>query len=411
MTLIKCPECDLQVSDKAYSCPHCGYPLTKQDKPFIPSRSTKYKRLPNGFGQITEIKNKNLRNRFRVMITVAKTEEGKPISKLLKPQAYFSTYNEAYTALVEYNKNPYDLDAIITFQELYDRWSKKYYKEIVPSATRGYKNAYAYSSVLYNMQIKEIKTGHLKACIDNACVNRNGETTEASAGIKSRIKTLFNLMFDYALEFDLVDKNPARAFSLPENLLREIEDNKVDHIAFDDYEMKKLWDNIDKYNYVDYVIYQCYSGWRPIELCQISLSDVHLEEGYIEGGVKTDAGKNRIVPVHPRVRSIVEKEYKRAKELKSNWLFNWLDENRSRNPKLSYSRYRTAFSGVVRVLNLNPDHRPHDPRKTFVTMAKKYNIDEYALKRIVGHEIDDITESVYTERSLEWYKEEMQKIK
>lgn len=27
MALMKCPECGLQVSDKALSCPHCGYPL------------------------------------------------------------------------------------------------------------------------------------------------------------------------------------------------------------------------------------------------------------------------------------------------------------------------------------------------------------------------------------------------
>ena len=25
--LILCPECELQVSDKAVSCPHCGYPI------------------------------------------------------------------------------------------------------------------------------------------------------------------------------------------------------------------------------------------------------------------------------------------------------------------------------------------------------------------------------------------------
>ena len=25
--LIKCPECELQISDKAINCPHCGYPL------------------------------------------------------------------------------------------------------------------------------------------------------------------------------------------------------------------------------------------------------------------------------------------------------------------------------------------------------------------------------------------------
>lgn len=27
MSLIKCPECDKQISDRSYSCPHCGYPL------------------------------------------------------------------------------------------------------------------------------------------------------------------------------------------------------------------------------------------------------------------------------------------------------------------------------------------------------------------------------------------------
>ncbi len=198
---------------------------------------------------------------------------------------------------------------------------------------------------------------------------------------------------------------------MSEDVLKEIEDNKVDHIAFDEYEMKKLWDNIDEYPYIGYVLYQCYSGWRPSELCMISLSDVYLEEGYIQSGLKSEAGKNRIVPIHPRVRHIVEREYKRAKEMKSDWLFNWLDKDRIANSKLSYSRYRRIFHGVMQTMNLNPEHKPHDPRKTFVTMAKKYKMDEYALKRMIGHEIDDITEAVYTERSLEWYIEEMEKIK
>ena len=33
--LIKCPECDLQVSDRAFACPHCGYPLKEPET--IPS--------------------------------------------------------------------------------------------------------------------------------------------------------------------------------------------------------------------------------------------------------------------------------------------------------------------------------------------------------------------------------------
>lgn len=96
--LIKCPECDLQVSDKATFCPHCGYPLQpdiKQRKPR--SKNNKRRRLPNGFGQISEIKNRNLRNPFRAMVTVGKTSTGRPICKPLKPESYFPTYNDAYT--------------------------------------------------------------------------------------------------------------------------------------------------------------------------------------------------------------------------------------------------------------------------------------------------------------------------
>ena len=36
--LIKCPECELQVSDKAAFCPHCGYVITKS-KVYSPKRN------------------------------------------------------------------------------------------------------------------------------------------------------------------------------------------------------------------------------------------------------------------------------------------------------------------------------------------------------------------------------------
>ena len=112
--LTECPECNLQVSDKAVTCPHCGYPLkTSVQATNRPSKKA-HQRLPNGFGQITKISTKNLRKPYRAMVTVGKTEFGKPICKLLKPESYFETYNDAYKALIEYNKNPYDLGKDIT---------------------------------------------------------------------------------------------------------------------------------------------------------------------------------------------------------------------------------------------------------------------------------------------------------
>jgi integrase len=59
---------------------------------------------------------------------------------------------------------------------------------------------------------------------------------------------------------------------------------------------------------------------------------------------------------------------------------------------------------------LGMDHKPHDTRHTFITLGKEYNINEYILKLLVGHAIEDITEKVYTHRTLEQLKAEIEKI-
>jgi hypothetical protein len=93
-------------------------------------------------------------------------------------------------------------------------------------------------------------------------------------------------------------------------------------------------------------------------------------------------------------------------------LFNYDDENSNRkNIKLNYKRYLRAFELIRDELNLNSEHRPHDGRKHFVTAAKKYGVDEYAIKYMIGHKISDITEKVYTDREFDWFKEEIEKIK
>lgn len=64
----------------------------------------------------------------------------------------------------------------------------------------------------------------------------------------------------------------------------------------------------------------------------------------------------------------------------------------------------------IRMLKLNPEHKPRDGRKQFITMAKNKGVDEFAIKRIVGHAIQDITENVYTVRDVEWLKQEIEKV-
>ena len=96
----------------------------------------------------------------------------------------------------------------------------------------------------------------------------------------------------------------------------------------------------------------------------------------------------------------------------SKYLFNYTDEDRrGKNTKLTYNRYSKIFNRIRDELKLNPDHRPHDGRKHFVTKCKDAKVDEYAIKYMVGHKISDITEKVYTAREFEWLRTEIEKIK
>lgn len=382
--LIACKECNGQVSDKAESCPHCGCPVKyNKRKPRM--------RLPNGFGQISFI-NQNIRNPYRAMVTVGKDEKGRPICKLLKPQAYFKTYNEAYSALLEYNKSPYELTSSLNMNELFEKWFEEYSKKIKPgSSERTIRSAWSYCKQVYEMRPIEIRARHIKGCMEDS----------PSPNISARIKSVFNLMLDYALEYELVEKNYARTFKTSSDIFEACEEKRKNHIAFTDEELELLWKNQGSLA-VDMVLVQCYTGFRPKELCLIEKKNVDLEKNIIVGGIKTKAGTNRTVPIHPEIREIVEKYYKKE----SCMLFSEVP-----NVQLTYDVYRRRFEKLVSELNINPEHRLHDPRKTFITLAKKYNVDEYAIKKIVGHTISDITEAVYTDRNTEWLHEEIKKIK
>lgn len=411
--LIKCPECELQVSDKAIACPHCGYPMKPDAISRKPrNRNNKRKRLPNGFGQISEIKNRNLRKPFRAMVTIGKSSTGRPICKPLKPQSFFETYNDAYAALLEYNKNPYDLSENITMKELYERWSKTYFETLSDSAIRNIESAWKYCSSIYDMKVIDVRIRHIRGCINDGVFIVNGVERKPNALKKSKIKSVIGAMFDYAIEYELIDKNYARAFKLSKEDVKEINITDKKHISFTEDELQTLWSNVSSMEYVDVILIQCYSGWRPQELGLIKLSDVNLEDRFIIGGMKTDAGKERVVPIHSKILPLVEKKYEEAKNLNSEYLINNLGKiKKTSGTKLTYESYKHQFCKIISKLNINPKHRPHDGRKTFATLAKKYGLDEYAIKYIVGHTINDITEKVYTDRDLSWLKEEIEKIK
>lgn len=408
--LTACPECELQVSDKAISCPHCGYPLKAQEKEVQKTHRTSKKRmkLPNGFGQITELKGRNLRTPFRAMVTIGKTEEGKPICKILD---YYKTYNEAYQGLMEYHKTPYDLSDKKTVKEVYELWFERHSKNLSKDRKGAIATTWKYCSRVYDMPISELRICHIKDCMENGTLQKGNNIVKPTYNTQSNIKGIFNQLLDYAVEFGMVSNNVARNFKNPEKSKADTnEKESKPHISFTKEEMKILWENIDKVPNVDLVIIQAYTGLRPQEMGLVKMCDIDLTNCKFIAGIKTEAGMNRTVPIHPRIYDLIVARYNKALDYKSEYIF-FKNNPRAISSKMLYRDYSYRFSKVRDQLNLNPEHRPHDPRKHFITMAKKYKVDEYAIKYIVGHSIDDITENVYTDREDEWLLEEIKKIK
>ncbi|MBQ8913910.1 MAG: tyrosine-type recombinase/integrase [Lachnospiraceae bacterium] len=345
-------------------------------------------KLPNGYGSVYKLSGKRRKPYIARKTSgwLIDDEQGSAKQKYITI-GYFQTKAEAITALANYNENPYDISVnSITFSEVYEKWAQSHFENIVPSAQRTWVSAFNHSKPLHNMRMKDIRANHLEQTIKDADV---GQAT------KQRMKSLYNLMYKYCLKCDICDKNYAE-------LCESVKNGKpvIERIPYTEKEIQALWDNIN-FPFVDMILIGIYSGWRPQELSIIKVSDVNLSEKTFFGGLKTDAGRNRYVPIHSRIYDLVKKRFNEAIKIKSDYLFN-------DNGPMTYDKYRGRFNKVNKFLNQK--HRPHDTRHTFITMAKDAGIDDFILKLIVGHAIRDVTEKIYTHRTIEQLRKEIEKI-
>lgn len=153
---------------------------------------------------------------------------------------YYPTRQEALTALMNYNQNPYDIETnTITFAEVYERWSKEHFLKVTPSSCRSWVAAFNHSKPLHNMRMRDIRPNHLEGAIHDAKV---GDST------KQRMKSMYNLMYKYCLKYDIVEKDYA---ALCESVKRG--KPKIVRVPFSHEEIQTLWENVN-FPFVDMVL-------------------------------------------------------------------------------------------------------------------------------------------------------------
>ena len=71
--------------------------------------------------------------------------------------------------------------------------------------------------------------------------------------------------------------------------------------------LEALRKNVNKVKYADYIVAQCYLGFRPSELLELSIQSYDRKNKTFTGGAKTEAGKNRVVTVSPKIQPIIDR--------------------------------------------------------------------------------------------------------
>lgn len=326
---------------------------------------------PNGYGSVYKLSGKR-RKPFGARVTVGWSKDNK---QLYKNIGYYESRQLAMIALADYNKNPYSLESNITFKELFDKWSDEKFNKISKSNANGYTMAFKMSESMHDIKFAEIKKAHMQSVIDG---------TDKGHGTKRKIKVLYNQLYKFALENDIVTKDYSKFVELGENTEESTRE------VFSKDEIQLLWDNVGRMDFIDSVLIMIYTGLRPGELVLIKNEDINLNERYMRGGIKTKAGKNRVIPINKKIHKFIEDRFNQGNE--------FLVVNYKNEQMRYFNFYEEKWKKIMEQLNMN--HKPHDCRHTFASLMDSAGANKLCIKRIMGHSSTDITDKVYTHKDI-----------
>lgn len=324
---------------------------------------------PNGYGSVVKLSG-NRRRPYCARKTKEIDERGFPVYLVI---GYYATREEGLMALAEFNRNPYDVDlAKITMQDMYDRWSTRDFPKMSESSVGSHKAAMKHCEPLHNMPYKTIKAYQMQQIIDECGF---GYSTQGS------IKNLFGKLDLYAMELDIITKKNS-------DLIHAAPIPPTSKKPFSKEEIELVWKHHEE-EMVDTILILIYSGFRINELLNIQTENVNLNERWFKGGLKTKAGKDRVVPIHSLIFDMVKKRVEEG-----NKYLICVD-----GKKVNQTQYYTFWKAFMEAHKM--EHTPHECRHTFRSLLDSAGANKKCIDMMMGHTSKEVGERVYTHKTLE----------
>lgn len=347
----------------------------------------------NGTGSVVRLSG-NRRRPYAVRAS-EKNDLGVIIQKTI---SYHRTAAEAQAALDEYNKLRSEgrtarltlMD--MTVGEVYEAWKNtRAYKSMKSASVASSSAAWSKRvSCFADRKIRSVTLDEWQAVLDEAEDAGMSQSTINNAAI------LMKALCQYACKRDIIAKDYTIYLDIPSV------DVKNPRGSFDENTVKKIRALAAKGDRcAEICLVLCYTGFRISELLALRPEDYHPENGgYLQGGMKTAAGKNRIVPVHKKISLIVA---------------NWIGRDGetifcdAEGKKLSSQKYRDSFADLMAEIGLDGP-TPHWCRHTFATRMYEADVDALTIKWLMGHSVKSDITATYTHEKIDTLRRGIDKL-
>lgn len=351
---MRCKKCDVELLNGSVFCHACG---KKQIEP-----KKKYIKRANGTGTVYRLSGKRRRPwiaaKGRVVI------------------GYYEKKGEALDALNALVGKDITERYNMTFKEVYEAWKTEHFRGLTDNGIEGYETAYKHFESLFNETFRAIRTSDYQKIVDAlADKGRKRPTME-------KVKQLASQMSKWAVREEIISTNFAQFIKLPEA-------EKAEKDIFTAADIRKLKESRD--DAAKLVIILVYTGMRIGEL--FSLETERVFKNYCIGGEKSEAGRDRIIPIPAECRS--EMAYFRSRAEGKPLLIDGYDGNRS----VENFRKRDYYP-LLETLGIEKKP-PHSTRHTYASMAVTAGIKPEILQKILGHADYSTTANIYVHADID----------
>lgn len=372
---MQCMRCRRQIPDDAVFCCYCGVRLEG-----APAAQRRRRRRPRGTGTVW----KDARNKSRPFVAVA--ADGTRIGT-------FATSGEAVKALDDVNASKISPERqTYTLADVYDRWSELHYPKITVKAQQSYTNAYRKAASLHDRRIAELKTEDYQRVLSQMM------EAGASRSLCEKERQLFSQLCQYAINQDIIHTNYSTALVLPEASAPKTRVLSADEVQA----IRTTTDDARLGETAKIALVLVYTGMRLNELLTARRENIHADDGYLIGGEKTEAGRDRVIPLHPDIMP---------------YILQWLYGNDT--PYLIPSKYglprdhnnvRKSFNSLMRKLGIE-GVTPHTCRHTAATKFAAAGLPPEVTKQILGHADITTTLNIYTHPDVQNLIENARRVK